>query len=324
MATKSKARDEEAFQYQINHVFLPPELPQKDDTSPLHEKALMETVSAALKRFRSYFQPSERPELDRCIRMVGNMICLRDANGFLNPATLNKEIQNASLLITRTGDGVLCESFELLARNEDVMNCKGRLRRHFPGSSVTVKRSLITDPTFRQPFIDLIVKLDRETGPRKKDEVERAKKEYIGEEIHAVNPWRVTEMVTGLLRGLGQTSEVERISKNTREEALWEGKQLPWRRSPLWLLIRVSLQLTLERSGGQASSHSELVPIYKDFMVFLMSYILSEARSQKLPHDLLYVMMAKISRRLMKLRPKKKAKWLSFTEKTMQEVGAMM
>ena len=204
------------------------------------------------------------------------------------------------------------------------MNCKGRLRRHFPGPSVTAKRSLITDPTFRQPFVDLIVKLDRETGPRKKEEVERAKKEHIGEEIHAVDPWRVTEMVTGFLRGLGQTSEVERISKNTREEALWEGKQLPWRRSPLWLLIRVSLQVTFERSGGQVNSHSELVPIYKDFMVFLMSYILGEAWSQKLPHDLLYVIMAKISRRLMKLKPGKKAKWLGFTEKTMQEVGAMM
>jgi hypothetical protein len=96
MATKTKAIDEEAFQYQINHVFLPPELPQKDDTNPLREKALMETVSAALKRFRSYFQPSERPALDRCIRMVGGMICLRDANGFLNPATLNKEIVELS------------------------------------------------------------------------------------------------------------------------------------------------------------------------------------------------------------------------------------
>ncbi len=204
------------------------------------------------------------------------------------------------------------------------MNCKGRLRRHFPGPSVTVERELITDSTFRQPFVDLLVKLDRQTGPRKKGEVERAKDERIGEEIHAVDPWRVTEMVTGLLRGLGQTSEAQRISKNTREEVLWEGREFPWRRSPLWLLIRVSLQVTCERSVNEVNSHSEWVSIYKDFMVFLMSSFLAEAQSQKLPSDLLYIMMAKISRRLIKLKPGKGAKWLSFAEKTMQDVGATM
>lgn len=205
------------------------------------------------------------------------------------------------------------------------MSCKGRLRRHFPGPTVAVKRSLIADVNFRQHFVDLLVKLDRETGPRKKQEVERAKAEHIGEEIHSVDPWRVTEMVMGLLRGLGEASKVERIIKHTREEALWEGKQLPWHRSPLWLLIRVSLQLTLESPRGQAETYSEAAaPIYKDFMVFLMSHILSEAQSRKLPHDLLYVMMAKVSRRLMKLGRGEKAEWLGFTEKTMQELGATM
>lgn len=89
---EAKPTNEEAFKYQIHHVFLPPELPQKDDTNPWHEKALMETVGSALKRFESYFQPDERPELNRCIRMVSSMIHLRDASGFLNSATLDKEI----------------------------------------------------------------------------------------------------------------------------------------------------------------------------------------------------------------------------------------
>jgi hypothetical protein len=94
--TTNKRLDKEAFLYQINHVFLPPELPQKDDTNPSHEKALMETVSRALERFKSYFQPSERPELDRCIRMIGCMIGLRNTDGFLNPTKLNTEIVELS------------------------------------------------------------------------------------------------------------------------------------------------------------------------------------------------------------------------------------
>ncbi|CZR70242.1 uncharacterized protein PAC_20143 [Phialocephala subalpina] len=321
MAAKTKTIDEGTFHYLINHVFLPPKLPQQDDTNPLHEKTLLETVSTALQRFRSYFQTGERPELDRCIRMTNALIYLRDVNGFLNLAILDKELvelsntetlaihvrkQNAGLPITRIDEELRFESFGLLARNEDVMTCKGRLRRQFPGSCILVQRSLITDSTFREPFVDLIVKLDRENGPRKKDEVKRSKNEYIGEEVHTVNPWRVTEMITGLLRGLGRPVGVERISKNTREEALWE----------------VSLQITFERSS-QVNSDVESEPIYKAFMVFLMTYILSESRQQKLPSDLLYVMMAKISRRLMKIQPGEE-RWMRFTEKTMQEVGATM
>jgi hypothetical protein len=96
MANKTKGIGDDTFHYLINHVFLPPKLPHQDDTNPVHEKTLLETVSTALQRFRSYFLPSERLELDRCIRMINALVYLRDGNGFLNLAVLDKELVGLS------------------------------------------------------------------------------------------------------------------------------------------------------------------------------------------------------------------------------------
>jgi len=88
--------DKEALIYQINHVFLPPDLPQEDDKNESHEKALLETVCLGLKLFREYFPTNQRYKLDHCIRMVDNMICIRDRNGFLDPIILDDKIENLS------------------------------------------------------------------------------------------------------------------------------------------------------------------------------------------------------------------------------------
>jgi hypothetical protein len=122
-------------------------------------------------------------------------------------------------------------------------------------------------------------------------------------------------MVTGLLRGIGHVTDVCRIFKHSREEILREHLQLPWRRSPLWLLIRVALQLVFERLGNELGRYRKPLSLYKHFMVFLMSTIVNKSALQSLSHDLLFVMTAKISRRLLKLGPAEEATWLRYTEK---------
>jgi hypothetical protein len=47
-----------------------------------------------------------------------------------------------------------------------------------------------------------------------------------------VYPKLVTEMLTGILRGVGQPAHVSRIHKRTRDDVLWNDALKPWRRSP--------------------------------------------------------------------------------------------
>ncbi|KAF4634558.1 hypothetical protein G7Y89_g3549 [Cudoniella acicularis] len=282
MNSMARKLEMDSLLYQINHIFLPPQLPNKEEKNVSHERSLHETVYLALQLFEKYFPSGQRPEVDRCIRMMRSMICIRDANGFLDPTRLDDEImnlsdkdslaihirsQNAGLVVTKIGAEIQFESFELLARSQDAMGCKGRLHRRFPGPAMAVKHSLIADPSFRQPFIDVLVKLDRETGPRSRPQVnENGIFEETGDdfysEIDTVDPWRVTEM-----------------------------------RFP---------------------ARQQHVSLYKDFMVFLMSHILNNCAGQNLSHDLLFVMTAKISRRLLKLGYKEETPWFTFARKSIK------
>ncbi|KAK0750667.1 hypothetical protein B0T18DRAFT_305723, partial [Schizothecium vesticola] len=124
-----------------------------------------------------------------------------------------------------------------------------------------------------------------------------------------MDPKLVADMLMGVLRGIGREpvgDEAVAIIKHCREEArteVWLDTELFWRRSPLWLFIRVSLQLTLDRAARRRG-HGNLeqpTSLYKAFMIFLMASVLDRAVSGHVSHDLLFFMRAKISRRVVKL-----------------------
>lgn len=71
--------------YIINHVFLPPKLPQKNDSDDAKSASLIEELLAALRSFQTHIPEQERLEWIPCIKMVNNMLELRDHLGGLVP-----------------------------------------------------------------------------------------------------------------------------------------------------------------------------------------------------------------------------------------------
>lgn len=69
--------------YVINHVFLPSKLPQKDDSSATKGASLVEEILAALRLLQPHIPKQERSEWIPCIKMVGNMLELRNHLGGL-------------------------------------------------------------------------------------------------------------------------------------------------------------------------------------------------------------------------------------------------
>jgi len=141
------------------------------------------------------------------------------------------------------------------------METKGRLIRCFPGPSVAVNQATILKRPFRIALTELLTQLDLDTPDEAQPVTFKARSKTI-EIRDTIDPMFITEMLNGILRGIGEPVNVTRIRKRTRDDVLWDGDLLPWRRSPLWLLLRVALQTSLYEDGDNC--HIQ----YKSFLIF--------------------------------------------------------
>lgn len=66
----------------------------------------------------------------------------------LDILALHIDAQNAGLMVQRIADQYSFESFEVSPRSEDVIEIKGRLRRCFSGSAVTIGQNRVADAHF--------------------------------------------------------------------------------------------------------------------------------------------------------------------------------
>jgi hypothetical protein len=168
------------MQYIINHVFLPPKLPQKDDSKPENDHALTEECETALRSCQNYFPRQDHRRLAACTKTLKKMLELRDLNGDMISERLEKfRAQNAGLIVRRMPQQVSFESFELSPTDESVMTTKGRLRRCFPGPAVAIALERMAESSLRQALAQLITKLDVNTPSECWSIVTKAKSEAI-------------------------------------------------------------------------------------------------------------------------------------------------
>lgn len=215
--------------------------------------------------------------------------------------------------MTREKDTVLIETFELSPRNEAVNSTIGRLRRQFPGPTLSMNRDTFNEPHMQDAIAATLSKMSHQSVPGTKPKVRKAGEEH-DEDRDTTDPKMVTEFFTAILRPCSTVVENLQLNKNTREEVLWNNCQYPWRRSPLWLLIRVALQLVSQRLSLRQG-----IPdgIYKHFMIFFMSVIL-DACPKHISPEKRHMMIAKIARRLNKLTLSHHPTWLSYVHDALE------
>lgn len=224
--------------------------------------------------------------------------------------------QNAAIIVRRMDTDFTFECFELSPTNESVMRTQGRLRRCFPGPAFTVNAKVIIDPAFLEPFVEAIVKLDGSTRSEAWPVIVKAGS-TTNEIRDTIDPRFVTEMLSEILRAVGRPYDTYRVHKHTREEVLWNDALLPWLRSPLWLLLRVALQTTVDADNQQETPCRS----YKCFMLFFLAKILQVGIDLSLPSELLYLMRAKISRRALKMGSIKESPWFREVEMTIDRAN---
>ncbi|EXK26576.1 hypothetical protein FOMG_16822 [Fusarium oxysporum f. sp. melonis 26406] len=265
--------------------------------------------------------------------MIGRLQKSKNAHGFLSAggvqnvlqqlsleapfALFHMPAQNSGAFMYRTAASVTFETFELSPSNKDVMETRGRLVRRFPANATEILCRDVEDADFQDAFAKTLAKMSHQTVKETKHKLKKAKQEHI-EDRETVHPRIVVDLLPGILRGVGKQVSVTGISKNTHEEVTWSNSKLPWRRSPLWLLIRVGLQLTMVRFSSRGQD------MYKEFMVLLMAEVLDISTKHDAGSDELRTMSAKICRRLCKLDHPYDGRWLIHVRHILSETSQFL
>ena len=221
---------------------------------------------------------------------------------------LQIEAQNAGVIIQSTASDVIFSVFELSPANSAVYSTSGRLRRHFPEHAISIPRSIFADVEFRRSISSDFAVMSSQSVEEMQPQI-RKSNQNMDEDRDTTHPYIITKLFTAILEGRGgKQVDVTGVWKHTREEVMWSnGHRLPWRRSPVWLLLRVTLDLAFSAFTGDVSADSSL---YKKFMAYFMSKII-ECSGSNTTTDALFAMSAKLSRRLVKMSVSDSETWLS-------------
>lgn len=112
-----------------------------------------------------------------------------------------------------------------------------------------------------------------------------------------VDPSLITQMLVTLLEANGQRVFPPLLRKRVRDDVCWaDGAINPWRRSPMWLVLRVALQRHLCTIFGE-----EIGLVHYKFMICLVLDRLLDDAIDHLSPELLHFLKAKLCRRLVKL-----------------------
>ncbi|KAI8936437.1 hypothetical protein NX059_006844 [Plenodomus lindquistii] len=312
----------DAIAYIYHHVVLPPNLPQEDDHDPVLERELIELVTHALLDLRDNVEGKQQATVQSAIETIQNLLHGRDGHGHVSEVSLEALLakcvrgelrgvvplevkeQNAAILVSRRAEDVVFEFFELSPTNVSAMGA-GRLIRSFPGYAARVPRRNMGQSDLRKSLASTIAKMTTQTAPDFRPEVRKNDVDQT-ESRDTTHPGLVTDFLLSVVTAHGQTTEVERITKHTREDVLWDNCLHPWRRSPLWLLIRVTLQLLFTRESTLTGDGSGL---FKPFMAYMLARIVNLVKSEwnALGSETVHITSAKLHRRLRKLALSKQA-----------------
>ncbi|KAL8647212.1 MAG: hypothetical protein Q9210_005690 [Variospora velana] len=299
--------------YIVHHVILPPRLPQQAESPEIAanaERILLDLILSNAQAFGERCAPKHKASWTVVQRMLARWLATKPHStfsGLLLEAAISKmkpgdglpiriHAQNAALILRHIGDAISVECFELSSTSAAVMGCSGSLRRKFPAHGLAIPIDKAVDPSFRHGLCNMLSRLASETVDEMMPQAykARSKRAEIRDTCH---PGLVTEMLMASLSTLGTPHKVQQVQKRIRDDVLWQTCLLPWRRSSLWLLCKISIQTTLLQSTDPQSARAQ----YKNFIVYFLADTLSLASRTSLGVNECKVIQMKTARRAAKL-----------------------
>ena len=169
------------------------------------------------------------------------------------------------------------------------MAIEGKLICSYPGPAVELPLDVAQDPSFIEQLTNFLVQMYVDQLPDAEATTTKAGSK-VPETRGTTHPRYISQLLIMILRGIGNEATVNRITKRIADEVCWDKALNPWRRSSLWLVLRVAIQTT-----------AESCETYKAFMVFFQARLLQLFVDHNLPSELLHAARVKTSRRVHKL-----------------------
>ncbi|KAJ7160668.1 hypothetical protein C8R43DRAFT_881366 [Mycena crocata] len=313
------------LEYLIHHIFLPQKLPQKDDSSFEADRALCTRLIQAADSFRREILVSTagqqkwaavlkalnqlagvQQSMDGLAELIRNLgVCgayidcksFRPTDGNIDTIVIPIAAQNAAVILRKHQTHTVVECFEVDPPNSEIMATTGRLLCVYPHAAIGLPNNTF-DPLFCQELASFLAQMAVDVLPDSEPFVKKAGTQ-VSEFRDSASGHYIVHLLPAILRGYAGAfaADVYRTQKRVRNEILWKDARAPWRRNPLWLVIRVAIQSTLRQDSGSTDT------LYKSFMIYLMTRILRDATEQGLSSEVLFSMRAKIARRVTKLAP---------------------
>lgn len=244
----------ERLDYLFNHIALPPRLPQQNDIKlEVLERTLTESAAEWASTFRDRLTYKLTGPWDLLINTLINCDILH-AGGKLNSFSLETAFsqlalgqcliiyvaqQNAGLLIHRSdSEEVIFEAFEASASSSNILASSGPLLWDFPTSAVVIPAETFGDSRFQSQLAIFLEQASVESIKQFAAVALKAGADAY-ESRDTVDSSLVTQMLMALLEANGRRIFPTKLRKHVRDDVCWNDSEKPWKRSPLWLVIRV-------------------------------------------------------------------------------------
>ncbi|KAK6511638.1 hypothetical protein TWF481_000547 [Arthrobotrys musiformis] len=266
----------------IQNIVLPPNLPQEEPENLQGENfRLLEFVAAVIKKcaLGGFDDQNTDSGFVKAHDILGRMVDIHNPRHDLKIPLKAKILglepggafglhvvgQNAGITFRRVEDSLRFETFEVSPLPAAPVNCKGRLKCTYPGATTTIPWDIVKSSTFSDRLVEFLDHMTSQEFTSETLSKTRKGGNEISETRSSPDPRYIVELFTGIMRGIGEEAAPRMITKSIRDEANWNNSYKPWRRSGMWLVIRVVLQTTLENQQ------------YKFVMLEVIRALLNEA-----------------------------------------------
>ncbi|CAI6342575.1 unnamed protein product [Periconia digitata] len=293
------------------HVALPRNVPGREAHNLFEvDAALLDRLVEAAKLLTTRVPVQHHTAVD-AVRL--SLVCSKSMNveGKIDKTLFTKELggmspnqalvlyvteQNAALLLyKKTNSDLTVEAFEASAANESVCAAESALQWDFPGQAVCLPRGVYMDASFQDSFARFLEQSSIESVKQFSAVTFKAAAP-LPEVRDTTDPSLVTGLLMTILRSVGHNHAVHTLRKRVRDTVSFREARKPWRRSPFYLVLRVTIQRHLIHLLGAMTGRL----YYKIIMCIFISQLM-EATLDIIPHEDTHFLMQKLGRRLAKL-----------------------
>ena len=192
---------------------------------------------------------------------------------------------------------MIFETFETSPLSADVLAAQNALQWDFPSRAASLPSATFFDPTFRDTLAIFLAQASSETIEKFATHIHKAGGN-VPEIRQPADPALISQILLPMIEALGKPMQVPGLRKQIRDDVNLDASEgaLPWRRSPFWLTLRVTIQHHLGLALGDEAGRA----YYKFLICIVLAQLMADCAEGLTPEKTVWA-RSKLCRRLAKL-----------------------